>query len=345
MKNIWLFILLLGGFVVSCEKVEVQPLAYEDSTFEKVTLYLREIVDDHASIKDVTVSSEVLEAVDSVKVLVKTDTDVTKLYGIADLAGGCTVSPVGDAPGFGEVGDYSKPHKYIVQSKDGASREWTLKVDVAPPPPPVTEPTGFDLIRQGGENKYIGFASEFGELQEFAAGRYGHSYDGSAEGYSKLVDDPDLAFMGTEDFSLVFWVRTTANNSDPAMVSTQSWSSSGNTGFTAAFRGDNWRLAVSDGMGNKADARTEGLGIAFNDGSWHQLAVTFDRDGNMTMYQDGVEVASADMSAVGDITSGNPIHIAQDGTGAYGDTFKADIAGTAIYDYVLSAEDVDGLFN
>jgi hypothetical protein len=336
-------LLLVGYFLSSCNKMEVNPLVYENSSFEKITLYVREIVDDHTSIKDVTVSSSVLDGVDSVIVTVKTDTDITKLYGVATLMNGCTVSPVGDAPGFGEVGDFSIPHKYLVKSLNGMSREWTVKVNVAPPPPPVTEPTGFDLIRLNDENKYIGFQSQFGELQEFAPGRFGHSYDGTAEGFSKLVDDPDLSFINTEDFSLVFWVRTTANNSDPAMVATQNWASSGNTGFTAAFRGDNWRLAVSDGMGNKADASTSGLGKVFNDGAWHLLVVTFDRDGNMTMYQDGEEVASADMSSVGDIGSGNVIHIAQDGTGAYGTYFTGDIAGTQIYDHVLSLEDIQGM--
>ena len=343
-NNIIVFMLLLGGlFFSGCEDIEVTPLEYSNSSFKEVRMFLREISDDHASSKDLTVSSTIVENGDSVIVMVKTDTDITKLYGIAKLEDGCTVEPVGNAPAFGMVADFSQPYSYLVKSADGQAREWIVAVKVAPPPPEVTDPTGFEIIYQDGSNKHIAFASEAGELQFFNGKFYGHSYDGSAEGFSKLVDDPALSFKNTGDFSIAFWVSTTASNSDPSMMGTQSWASSGNTGFTFAFRGDNWRVAISDGLGHKADARTQDLGIPFNDGGWHLLVVTCDRDGNMTMYQDGAEVASEDMSEIGDIDSGMPIHIAQDGTGAYGDAFTGDIAGSTIYDYVLTVDEISEL--
>ena len=68
---------------------------------------------------------------------------------------------------------------------------------------------------------------------------------------------------------------------------------------TIAFRGDDWRVAVSDGDGQKADHDTDN--IPFNDGNWHFLLATFDRDGDMTMYQDGVQVGSDNMADVGSL--------------------------------------------
>lgn len=342
-KNILAILLLAAGYILNgCKEVDVTPLVYDDSSFTEVRMYLREIVGDHTSIKDLTVSSKIVQNGDSVKVVVKTDTDLTKLYAIAKLASGCTVAPVDGAPEFGTIADYSKPYTYAVKSANGQSREWKLTVTVAPPPPVVTTPTGFQLIRQDGTTKYIAFDSQFGELKFFDNKYYGHSYDGGAQSFSKLADDPDLNFKNTGDFSIAFRVRTTANNSDPSMMGTQDWNSSGNKGFTFAFRGNNWRVVVSDGS-HKADKSTSGLGKPFNDGSWHLLVVTFDRDGSMTMYQDGEVVASADMSAVGNIDSGMAIHIAQDGPGNYDPSFKGDIAGTLIYNYVLTSDMIKAL--
>lgn len=204
--------------------------------------------------------------------------------------------------------------------------------------PPPKLPTGFELIRKNGENKHVLVSNPQAALTVFEANRYGHSYDGNAANYSTVAGDPDLDFRSKGDFSLSFWVRTSSSVSDPAMMGDQDWGSSNNTGFTIAFRGDDWRVAISDGAGNKADANTDN--VPFNDGDWHLLAVTFDRDGNMTMYQDGVIVASDEMSTVGSIQNDYFIHIGQDGTGTYGVPFLGDIAESKIYDYVLSPAEV-----
>ena len=56
-------------------------------------------------------------------------------------------------------------------------------------------------------------------------------------------------------------------------------------------------------------------------------------------------MASTSMSALTNTESGNPLRLAQDGTGAYGQFFEGKIAGTVIYDYVISAEEVKALFD
>ena len=155
------------------------------------------------------------------------------------------------------------------------------------------------------------------------------------------ISDTDLDFRHNSDYSISFWVNTTSSDSDPVMIGDQDWGSSSNKGLTIAFRGSNWRVATSDGT-TKADTDFNGN---FNDGDWHLLTVTFDRDANMTLYQDGKEVASASMAAVGNTESGNPLRLAQDGTSNYGQFFEGKIAGTVIYDYALSDLEVAALFN
>lgn len=155
----------------------------------------------------------------------------------------------------------------------------------------------------------------------------------------EVTDNAAIAFRHTDDYSIGFWVNTTSDDSDPVMVGDQDWGSSSNSGLTIAHRGNNWRVATADGA-TKADADNDG---AYNDGDWHFLMVTFDRDGNMSMYQDGALSTSTSMAAVGSTDSGNNIHIAQDGTGNYGQFFKGKMGNVYIYDYALSAEQVAGV--
>ena len=154
----------------------------------------------------------------------------------------------------------------------------------------------------------------------------------------EVVDVSDLAFRATEDFSIGLWVNTTSTTSDPAMISDKDWGSGGNPGFIMAFVGESWKLNAGDGA-NRIDID----GGVINDGNWHFLTATFDRDGSATIYQDGQSVGSANMSALTDMGSGLPIRLAQDGTGAYGIPFEGKIGNTFIFDYVLSPEEVESI--
>ncbi|MCM4152728.1 LamG domain-containing protein [Arenibacter sp. N53] len=198
--------------------------------------------------------------------------------------------------------------------------------------------TGVQLKTQDGVVKNIAVAnagatiSSENEMSTF-------TFDGVDQ--FATISDADLGFRHDNDYSISFWVNTTSSDSDPVMIGDQDWGSSSNKGLTIAFRGSNWRVATSDGT-TKADTDFNGN---FNDGDWHLLTVTFDRDANMTLYQDGKEVASASMAAVGNTESGNPLRLAQDGTSNYGQFFEGKIAGTVIYDYALSDIEVAALFN
>ena len=115
-------------FFAGCEKVDVTSLEYTESNFENVTMYLRVVYQDHTSRSDVTVSSVVDKSNHTVAIVVKTYADLTQLYGMADLAKGCKVVPIDDAPAFGTVGDFSVPRKYIITARDGAPVEWIITV-------------------------------------------------------------------------------------------------------------------------------------------------------------------------------------------------------------------------
>jgi Concanavalin A-like lectin/glucanases superfamily len=54
-----------------------------------------------------------------------------------------------------------------------------------------------------------------------------------------------------------------------------------------------------------------------DDGAWHHLAVTCDRNNILALFQDGVPTDYPNTTLVGSISSGLPLNIGQDGTGHY----------------------------
>ena len=76
------------------------------------------------------------------------------------------------------------------------------------------------------------------------------------------------------------------------------------------------------------------------------IGVTFDRDGDATVYQDGVEMGSSSLAGLtGEINSGLPIRIAQEGTATYGDWFEGKVSNTYIFDHALTAAEMLALYN
>lgn len=169
---------------------------------------------------------------------------------------------------------------------------------------------------------------------------YGHifTFDG-ADDYLTLIDSDDLAFRNAGDFSISIWINTTSSNDDPVIIGDKDWGSGGNKGFLFAHIGEKWKLNLGDGASGRKDL----TGGVINDGVWHHLAATFDRDGDVVIYQDGVEMGRTDLSSTGDMTSGFPIRLAQDGTAGYGKVYEGMTGEPIIFDYVLSDGEIAGL--
>ncbi|GGK45996.1 MULTISPECIES: LamG domain-containing protein [Flavobacteriaceae] len=198
--------------------------------------------------------------------------------------------------------------------------------------------TGAQLKTNAGTVKNIEVTNS-GATISSEEGRYAFAFDGS--NMVTLDNTSDLDFRHTGDFSIALWVNTTATNSDPSIIGDKDWGSGGNKGFIFPFKGSTWGVNAGDGNGNRIDLN----GNAINDGEWHLLVATFDRDGDLTLYEDGGLVDSGNMAALGDINSGFPIRLAQDGTGTYGSWFEGKIANSTIFDYVLSPEEITALYN
>ncbi|MGK0184519.1 MAG: hypothetical protein ACI9R3_000291 [Verrucomicrobiales bacterium] len=185
-----------------------------------------------------------------------------------------------------------------------------------------------------------------------------YTFDDTADPrqYLVLEDSKILQFGESTDFSVSIWVRTTSpltdnrdnggTNFDPAIISNKDWNSGLNPGWVIAANSSNG----SNGEGNlewnigdgSVRADFDPTGAVINDGDWHHIAVSHDRDDVARFYLDGVELGSVDISAIGDIDSGLTTNVATDGTEGTGweNWFPGDLDDLAIWRRVISPEEV-----
>ena len=131
-------------------------------------------------------------------------------------------------------------------------------------------------------------------------------------------------------------------DSDPCFMGNKDWGSGGNQGFCLAYTGSNMKMNTA---GSDSSTRSDfSSTAATNDGEWHFVTVTLDRDGVGTIYIDGVADGSESIATVDNLDAGMPWRIGNEGTGSYNDWF-GKIADVVIYDYVLTAEEVTEVFN
>ncbi len=170
------------------------------------------------------------------------------------------------------------------------------------------------------------------------------SFKAGEGSYLELDDSPLLNFGADKNFSISFWVKSDHDTSDPAMMGTMNWNSSGNVGWVVAWRNGRLRIVAGDGDGTKTDYRQDDNDAPMTDGLWHHVAITFDRNDVSALYIDGELRASAPMAPV-NIDAGVTTKINQDGTGTYGDKLGADYAQIYFYDYILTPDDVTAMWN
>lgn len=121
----------------------------------------------------------------------------------------------------------------------------------------------------------------------------------------------DLQF-GKKDFSIMFWYKS--NGDDPeevSVVGNKDWSTGSNDGFVIAdFRNG---MALNFATGGEGRIET-GRWTEATDNTWHHVAGTFDRDGEMIFYIDGEKIDSKDLTP----QQGNSINVANFVIGADG---------------------------
>jgi len=172
---------------------------------------------------------------------------------------------------------------------------------------------------------------------------------GSAEDDWVVLGDVQY---GTGDFSVSFWMKTDALDSDPALISNKDWDSGSNVGWVIAWGGAGdgiyqWNLDTAGAGRNDFDP----TGPETADSQWHLVTVTHDRDGMAVFYIDGNFRGQVDISAHAHATldAGLPTVLGNDGKQDYhvkypGARVKAAIDDVRLWNYALDATEVAWLY-
>jgi len=153
-----------------------------------------------------------------------------------------------------------------------------------------------------------------------------------------MVEIPDNAaynFGASQDFSIECRVRGKVP-ADVGIIAKKNWDSGLLSGYVFSFKPGtkNFKVNVGDGS-NRVDVEAGKI----MDNLWHTLSATFDRDGLLKVYVDGVLMNSADMSSIGNINNTFPFTIGADGNGAY--KYNGFISEVRVFNGLLDTETID----
>lgn len=150
--------------------------------------------------------------------------------------------------------------------------------------------------------------------------------------YAKPSNQIPFNFGVNQDFTLEFWVKPNAHfMNDPVMIGNKNWANGKNKGLVIAGNsGQTYKLNIGDGI-NRIDL----VGGKIETNKWKHIAVSFDRDGLVTLYEDGSIVSFAKMNTIGNIDSGLPFTVNQDGTNIYGQNLTASYKDIRVWNSVI----------
>lgn len=153
-----------------------------------------------------------------------------------------------------------------------------------------------------------------------------------AGAYAKPTNQNSFNFGANQDFTIEFWVKpNAAYTSDPVFLGNKNWANGKNKGIIfSGYSGQTFKMNIGDGT-NRIDL----VGGKIETNKWKHIAASFDRDGLVTLYEDGVPVTFAKMSTIGNIDSGLPLTLNQDGTNTYSVTLAASYKDVRIWKSAL----------
>ena len=176
---------------------------------------------------------------------------------------------------------------------------------------------------------------------------------------ANYVDFGDGLKFGTGDFSVSLWYKTdaegvsegdTANDdhggNDVSLFGNKDYSVGNNRGLTIGNFSAETPADVRVNFVAQQGTRVEIRKVNICDDTWHHLAATFDRDGNMCVYVDGSLFESKSISSYKDLSidvDGQNFVLGADGVHTYG-TPGATVDELRMYSAALSADQVSELY-
>lgn len=170
---------------------------------------------------------------------------------------------------------------------------------------------------------------------------HARDFDGSND-YVRVVDHGSVDFH-TYDFSIDAWVRTTDTNG--AIVSKRQITGGNYVGYLFMVNGGRLLLQIGDTTNSWRNYTSSAM-PRIDDGQWHFVAVTVDRNSTTggRMYVDGNLVYTFNPTGrQGSISNASELNIGRDTLG--GSYLDGEIDEVEIFGKVLSAAEVQGIWN
>ena len=100
--------------------------------------------------------------------------------------------------------------------------------------------------------------------------------------------------MLTDDISISAWVKMGSSQKSYPTIVSKGGTSSRNEGYWFYFSGTRIKFAFSDGTQRLSNYSSN---VDVMDNTWHHVAVSVDRDGDLNFYLDGENVGTKDVSS------------------------------------------------
>lgn len=151
--------------------------------------------------------------------------------------------------------------------------------------------------------------------------------------YAKLANSINLGDGSLADFTIEIKIKTEGWSDDPVFFSNKNWNSGVNKGFAIVGDPNGRSIKFNIGTGSQ---RLDISGGTINDNEWHHITFTYQKDGAKKLFIDGIQVQATDGKISGDVVSGLPTAIYQDGTFNYSKIVTADIGELRVFNTVLN---------
>ncbi|MBE3102113.1 MAG: LamG domain-containing protein [Firmicutes bacterium] len=151
-----------------------------------------------------------------------------------------------------------------------------------------------------------------------------------------------LSFGETTDFSIVFWFKIPlAQSVTELLLSKQVYQ---DQGYNFMIRNDN---KVSFGLSETSISNSAISDLTYNDNTWHHAIGTFDRDGLLNLYIDGViaEATPPSISAITVIDNDENLYLGRRSREVDPLPSTASLDALMIFDKLLSTDEIAFLYN
>lgn len=161
----------------------------------------------------------------------------------------------------------------------------------------------------------------------------------------QVVDAADID-VGTGDFTIGYWVKTTASGSIMRIVDKRSAEfGDPGTGYTVGMSATGTTIGgIGDGTTNISDETVLSAGV-INDGLWHLVLAEFDRDGLARAHVDNVAGAATSISSITNtLNNATDLYIGQQSFAA-AEPFDGELSSPMLFKKILSVAEKSLLYD